>query len=360
MTQQPIRYLLNTNDAFAIEILQAGGGHMLGGTGALAVQYRALGNDGMTPSTGTFIVEATLDPSEDWYQLDINTNTDGVVLGMSAPGLGWVSVQGYKWVRLRQTSGASATGMGVMAYFQPGNPARVALAVEETEDSQLASILGVLQSLAAGGITAADGAITTLGSIGDDAEIDPLASTATLAALARGILYTLENPIAPLPAGENHIGATGGNTASIRLTLTVNTNAYSAGNCVAGLIHLTNVMRKAGGSGVLLNLSAIEVGTQEAPLSLLFFSRKPIATFADHAAFPTLALADAQAIVGVVQVAAADYTTVGGVSTAVESGGAQALISDAGTDLWLAINTSGTPTFAAANALSLIIGISQD
>ena len=119
-------------------------------------------------------------------------------------------------------------------------------------------------------------------------------------------------------------------------------------------------MRVAAGTGVLLGVTAVERGTQKAPLDILLFSAQPAATFTDRSAFPTLTEADAQLIIAKVEVAAADYVTVGGISSAVESGGVQVLKADSGQHLWMAINTSGTPTYAATTALSFIIGASLD
>ena len=140
--------------------------------------------------------------------------------------------------------------------------------------------------------------------------------------------------------------------------LTVSTSAYSAGNDVAGLIDLGAVMPSNGGPRVLQGITVIEVGTQKAPLDFVIFGQKPAATFTDKSAFPTLTLADAQLIQARVSVANASYVTVGGVSTVVGSGGSQILNAAAGSQhLWLAINTSGTPTFGAATALTVIVNI---
>jgi hypothetical protein len=163
-----------------------------------------------------------------------------------------------------------------------------------------------------------------------------------------------------LAAGENHLGSVGGNTASLIKPLTVSTSAYSAGNCVGGLITLTGALRTGGPlTGLLQSVFVADKSNQKAALDLLFFTSIPAGTFTDHAAFPTLTQADALLVRRRVSIAASDYVTVGG-SAFADISAIGKVISGAATTLYLAIATTGTPTYANAADLQVTVGILQD
>lgn len=135
-------------------------------------------------------------------------------------------------------------------------------------------------------------------------------------------------------------------------TLAVTAALYAAGNNVGGLLTLTNAMRVSGGSGLLQSLVIADHANQKAPLDVLLFSAPPAATFADKAAFPTLSVADDALVLTRISLLATDYATIGGSAFVSLRGlGIVVAAAAAAQTLYAAINTSGTPTYAATTDL---------
>lgn len=144
----------------------------------------------------------------------------------------------------------------------------------------------------------------------------------------------------------------------------VSTSQYTAGDVVGGVQDLGS---KAAGPyryAVLLSLLVVEDGTQAPELEILFFNAEPAGVAADNAAL-TLTDADALKLVGRVQVASADYETVGGKAIAQVKPGI-VLQGKKDTDdsllgkLWAVAVAVGTPTLANAAALRFGYGLLQD
>jgi len=91
--------------------------------------------------------------------------------------------------------------------------------------------------------------------------------------------------VTSISAGETHVGEVGASGATKTGTLTVDTDAYTAGDCVGGLTALTNVARVSGGH-VVLNAMTLwdEDGQDEAYRVYLFSSEPTSSTFTDDAA----------------------------------------------------------------------------
>lgn len=152
-----------------------------------------------------------------------------------------------------------------------------------------------------------------------------------------------------------------GSTVVLTPTCTVTASAYSAGNNVGGKLTLTGALRTINGTGLLESISITDHANQKAPLDIVIFSANPAATFTDKSAFPTLSAADDALILGRVSIAVTDYVTVGGSAMASIRGLGLVLAgTDSSTSLYMAINTSGTPTFAATSDLKVAMGILRD
>lgn len=164
-----------------------------------------------------------------------------------------------------------------------------------------------------------------------------------------------------LGAGENHIGAVGGHTAQTEAAPVVSTTpAYSAGDCVGGLLTISNAVRVSGGTAVLQSLFLRDTSNQKAALTLLIFNANPSAsTFTDNVALAIHAN-DIDKIIRCINIAAADYTTVDSKAFVDLSPGGRVLKAASGTSLYAALLTSGTPTYAATTALLLRLGLLQD
>ncbi len=118
-----------------------------------------------------------------------------------------------------------------------------------------------------------------------------------------------------LAGGENHIGEVGGSSKIVSPTITVDTDAYEAGDCVGGKITLTDAMRVSGGSGVLQSLTVIDASNTKPYLEVLIFNDDPTAaTLTDQAA---IALStDVSKVIHRIPIYTSDYTTVAGVAMA--------------------------------------------
>lgn len=164
-----------------------------------------------------------------------------------------------------------------------------------------------------------------------------------------------------IPAStEVHLGQVGGTTTNIIVTPTITAGAYSAGNCVGGLQTLTSAMRVSGGSGAWAKLNITDHANQKAAMTVLVFKSSPAGTFTDHAAFPTMTAADNQLVAATVTIATSDWTTVGGSAYCTKVVGPMPVSATGSANLFAAVNTSGTPTYAATSDLTFNYGFFVD
>lgn len=134
-------------------------------------------------------------------------------------------------------------------------------------------------------------------------------------------------------------------------TITVDTDAYTAGDVVGGL--LTMPIKAAAGGGILNSVLLVDGDGVGADLTLYVFRAAPT-SFADDAAFAPTA-ADLQALVAIVKL---------GTSTSINSTSVyhvpdvnQAFRADA---LYGYLVAAGTPTYTNADALSLRLSVVSD
>lgn len=164
-----------------------------------------------------------------------------------------------------------------------------------------------------------------------------------------------------LAAGENHIGAIGGATAQIEVAPVVSTSpAYTAGDCVGGLLTLTSAVRVSGGTAVLQSLFLYDTSNQKAALELLVFNANPgSTTFTDNTAL-SINAADVGKIIRRISIAASDYVAIDSKAFVDLSPGGRVLKAASGTTLYATLVAVGTPTYAATTALLLRLGLLQD
>jgi hypothetical protein len=153
-----------------------------------------------------------------------------------------------------------------------------------------------------------------------------------------------------------------GTTSAVQtLTPTVQTSAYTAGQCVGGLLRFPGFFCGGKSTGVLLDLAVKEIGTQKPGLTILVFSARPAGTFTDGAA-PTLSAADWALVTAIVNVATTDYTSVDATHQCAVKNPSLAVRGEApdpqggAGDLHLVALATGTPTLGSATALSLSVG----
>ncbi len=148
-------------------------------------------------------------------------------------------------------------------------------------------------------------------------------------------------------------------TVQVKQTLVVSTSAYSA-NMVVGGKNAFNLLRTVNGSGKLQSVALIDNSNVKAAMTLLFFSQNPIGVYLDHASF-TWSAADTDTLIRKVNIATADYETINGKAVADISSIAKDIYGTNGdTNIYVVMITTGTPTYATTNALTLKIGVIQD
>lgn len=86
--------------------------------GPVAIEYGPFGQDGVTASAGTVVLEARV--RDTWYPLSITRNDKIDVANFAAAGMGYAETVGYTEVRARCSVGATANGARVSLSFKRG------------------------------------------------------------------------------------------------------------------------------------------------------------------------------------------------------------------------------------------------
>lgn len=149
-------------------------------------------------------------------------------------------------------------------------------------------------------------------------------------------------------------------SAVLTPALAVTAAAYVAGNNVGGAIKLASALKDGVLTGKIQSLSLADHANQKAPVDILVFDSQPAAAIVDHAAMPALAVADSAKVIARISILAADYVTVGGTAVVSLNNLERLVQSATNGDLWIAIVTSGTPTYAAVTDLTVRIGVLRD
>lgn len=163
-----------------------------------------------------------------------------------------------------------------------------------------------------------------------------------------------------LAASENRIGAVGGSTSYIDVTVTLDTSIYAAGDVLAATAVITNAMRVNDKTGILQSISIIDQDDQKADLKIILLSANVSVGAAN--AVPSISDVDAINVLGApVLIDTSDYTDLGGVSIAGKDNIGKVVKPVTGTrNIYFAIiNGATTPTFTAAG-IKLRFGFLQD
>ena len=143
---------------------------------------------------------------------------------------------------------------------------------------------------------------------------------------------------------------------TISQTPTVTAGAYAANDAVGGLLTFANAVRNSGGGGIVKSLIILDDAGQDAALELWLFS-ETFTAIADNAAFD-ISQADLRNLVAIVATADGAYFASGTESAArVEASQRYDL---AGTSLFGQLVTRGTPTYAATDDVTIVLGVLYD
>ena len=135
-------------------------------------------------------------------------------------------------------------------------------------------------------------------------------------------------------------------------------SAYAAGNNIGGLLTYANALRTPRQSGILENVTIMDRGNQKSAMDLLIFKAPPGGAFTDKSAY-TPVTGDDALLIGRVTIAAADWVTYGSKALVTEAALGIA-ISSTGPNLYCALISQGTPTYATTTDLVINLGILQD
>lgn len=156
---------------------------------------------------------------------------------------------------------------------------------------------------------------------------------------------------------------TGGVQVVVSQTPTVTSSSvYATGQSVGGLLTFSGAARVqnggANGTGILQRVTIHMKSTQTGPFDLVLFSQAPTnTTIADKTTF-SLATADYGTVMGVIHLS--DCTSLGAPSSCVASGLAFALRTVGSGNLYGALVSRGTPTFASTSDVTVSAQIIQD
>lgn len=157
-----------------------------------------------------------------------------------------------------------------------------------------------------------------------------------------------------LNAGTNNIGRVGSEGITISQTPTVTAGVYAAGDAVGGLLTFANAARVSGYGGVVKDLIVLDDAGQDAVMELWLF-RETFTAMADNAPW-ALSEADLRKLVAVISTGT--WLAAGTPSVAVVE--ANQRYDCVGTSLFGQLVTRGTPTFAATDDVTVILGLLQD
>jgi len=159
-----------------------------------------------------------------------------------------------------------------------------------------------------------------------------------------------------IAAGETHIGQMGSESVTIVVHPAVTAGIYAADDCVGGAMEFTNASRLAGGGGVIKNLLVVDDAGQDAQMELWLFDQT-FTSPGDNA--PWVATeADLHNLVAIITSTDGSWFD-GGTPHALAVEVSQQYTC-AATSLFGQLVTRGTPTFAAIDDVSVVIGLLQD
>jgi hypothetical protein len=168
----------------------------------------------------------------------------------------------------------------------------------------------------------------------------------------------LEVDLKTFDAGETHLGEVGGNSVVVELTLSLDTGAYADGDVLAATQELSSAMRVNGGTGVWQSLTLLDEDDQGGILDIILL-RTNVAIGTENAAV-SITDAAADEIIGIVEVAAADYVDM--VNSQLVVKGSLGIVVDAAagaTSLFVAAVSRDAKTYTASG-IKLKFGFLRD
>lgn len=155
-----------------------------------------------------------------------------------------------------------------------------------------------------------------------------------------------------------HIGAVGGLTHLVKVTLTLDTNAYADGDLMADAQEIANAVQTPGGTAVLQSVRVLDKDDQGAAFDIYITDSSTTWGTENAAAGPSDTVADS--ILGSVSVAASDYTDLANSQEAtIKNIGLPVKAAAESTSLYVACVSRGAPTYTASG-VTIIFGFLLD
>lgn len=147
-------------------------------------------------------------------------------------------------------------------------------------------------------------------------------------------------------------------TDIISLTLSLDTDAYASGDVLAATQELASAVRVPAGTGVIQSIRLNDKDDNGGALELVFLQSN-VSLGTENSAV-SISDANADQILGIVEVTAADYIDVGGAQIATKTNVGLAIEAASGaTSLYIGAISRDTQTYTASG-ITLLIGILQD
>lgn len=167
-------------------------------------------------------------------------------------------------------------------------------------------------------------------------------------------------PVTVCPGGLGEVSASNplpveSDGTTIVVTPTVTAGAYSAGDCIAGTLTFANAARVLGSGGVVKDVVIVDDAGQDVSMELWLFSTNVISP-GDNAAW-ACPEASLHYCVGIIPVST--WYATGTPSVAMKECSVRYDL-PGGTSLFGQLVTRGTPTFAATDDVTVIIGVLRD
>jgi len=193
-------------------------------------------------------------------------------------------------------------------------------------------------------------------------EVQDSPTTYTVLARLKALLTDTQLRATAVPvlpsAQELHLGEIGGNSDPVEVTLSLDTNAYHANDVLAATQEVAAAVRVNAGKALLTSIILNDKDDQKVALDLVLL-RTNVALGTENAA-PSIADNDADEVLGIVSVAAADWIDLGGTAVAtIRNIGLLVEAGAASTSIYLAAITRGTPTHTASG-ITLKLGLLRD
>ncbi len=179
----------------------------------------------------------------------------------------------------------------------------------------------------------------------------------TTVGLDAGVNNIGDVDILTIAAGETHIGQVGSESITIAVTPAVTAGIYAANDCVGGVLEFANASRLADGGGIIKDLIVVDDNGQDAAMELWLFNQT-FTSPGDNAPWAATEI-DLHNLVAII--VSTDGTWFdGGTPHALAVEVSQQYTCVATSLFGQLVNRVGTPTFAATDDITVILGLLQD